>query len=252
MKRTFLVIFLLLYTAAFCAAEDLPDFNDVLEEIDNLSNFEDTDFYCKYKMISTKPGEENSVQEALMFRRDRKKQFVLIFEKPEVQKGQGYLRLDDNVWFYDPESRKFDHSSMKENIQNTDAKNSDLAQSSFAEDYDVVGTKEGVLGDVPVWILALKAKHNEVSYDKLKLFIAKKNSILLKQESYSSGTNTRLMRTSYYLKYIQIGVKFMPSQLVLVDNLKEGERTVLTMSEASSDGIEDYIFTKAFIEEKSR
>lgn len=252
MKKRFLVVFLLLYISILGSAQEAPDFDEILEEIDNLSNFADTDFYCKYKLISTKPGEENSVQEALMYRRDRKDQFVLIFEKPEVQKGQGYLRLEENVWFYDPESRKFDHSSMKENIQNTDAKNSDLAQSSFAEDYDVVGNIEGVLGDVPVWILALKAKHNEVSYDKLKLFIAKRNSILLKQESYSSGTNTRLMRTSYYLKYIKVGEKYMPSQLVLVDNLKEGERTVLTMSEASSEYIDDYIFTKAFIEEQSR
>jgi hypothetical protein len=31
--------------------------------------------------------------------------------EPESQLGQGYLKVDDNLWFYDPESRKFSHSS---------------------------------------------------------------------------------------------------------------------------------------------
>ena len=41
-----------------------------------------------------------------IFRRDRHDQIVILFRKPEKQKGQGYLKIDDNVSFYDHESRR--------------------------------------------------------------------------------------------------------------------------------------------------
>ncbi len=223
-----------------------PDFKLMLEEIDQLGSFDDTDFSCVYTFVSEKPGEETEVTQARMFRRDASGQFVMLILKPEYQKGQGYLKVDDNVWFYDPESRKFTHSSMKENVQNSEAKNSDMDGLSLSEDYDVNSWEQGKLGNFDVYILNLVSKNDEVSYPKIKLWVRTDRTIVLKEEDYS--LSDRLMRTSYYPKYVQVGEKFVPSQILIVDNLQEGEKTQLTMKNPSTASLPDSVFSKAYIE----
>jgi outer membrane lipoprotein-sorting protein len=225
-----------------------PDFTGMLRTIDDMQSFEDNDFSCVYTVVSQKPGEPQEVHQVRLFRRDLNDQFLLLILKPEVQKGQGYLQVDDNVWFYDPESRKFSHSSMKENVVNSDAKNSDFTQSSLAEDYDVVAWEEAELGKFPVYILDLQAKNNEVSYDKLKLWIRRDVTLVLKQESYSAGEERRLMRTAFFTKYTKVAEKYIPAQMLMVDNLKEGEKTQITLTDPIVSKLPDFVFTKAYLE----
>ena len=246
MQKRLLILFLFSLILSLSAFGATPDFHAMLVEIDKTGNFDTTDFSCVYTIVSEKPGEEPSVTQARMFRRDKTDQFVLLILKPDTQKGQGYLQVDDNVWFYDPESRKFTYSSLKENIQNSDTKNSDLNRNSLAEDYDVVNWSETTLGSFPVYLLELEAKHNEVSYPKVKLWIRKDRPIVLKAEEYS--LSDRLMRTVYYPKYIQVGDQYLPSQMLFVDNLKPGEKTQVTMRDASVAPLPDSVFTKTFLE----
>ena len=42
------------------------------------------------------------VYEALVFRRSADQKFMILFTKPKASQGQGYLRIDQNLWFYDP------------------------------------------------------------------------------------------------------------------------------------------------------
>jgi outer membrane lipoprotein-sorting protein len=244
MKRISLGIFLcLLFSTSLWAA---PDFKAMLKELDELGSFKDSDFSCVYTIVAEKPDTEPEVTQARMFRRDAKEQFVLLILKPDVQKGQGYLQVDDNVWFYDPQSRKFSHSSLKENIQNSDAKNSDVAQSSLSEDYEIEKVDEGYIESFPVYIMTLKAKNNEVSFPKLKLWIRKDATIVLKQENYS--LSDRLMRTALFPNYVKVGEKLVPSKMIFTDNLKPGEKTQLTMKDPSVKKLPDSVFTKAFLE----
>lgn len=236
----------LLFITVFALSGQAPDFHAILMEIDKMGNFEDSDFSCVYTIVSEKPGEPTSITQARMFRRDRLDQFVMIILKPDANKGQGYLMVDENVWFYDPESRKFSHSSLKENIQDSDAKNSDFNRNSLADDYEVTGWTESTLGNFPVYILELKARHNEVSYPKMKLWIRKDQTLVLKAEEYS--LSDRLMRTAFYPKYIQMGSQFIPSQILLVDNLKEGEKSQVSLRDGSIAPLPDSVFTKAFLE----
>jgi len=228
------------------ATADTPDFQKILTDIDNLGNFESGDFSCVYTIVSEKPGEEKSVTQARIFRRDETDQFVLLILQPQIQRGQGYLKADENVWFYDPESRKFEKSTLRENVQDSDAQNSDFNRNSLAEDYEVLNWEENTLGRFPVYILDLKAKHDDVSYDRIKIWVRQDLSIVLKEENYS--VSDRLMRTALYPKYTVLGDKYLPSSALIVDELNEGERTQFSMKEATTSTIPDYVFTKAYLE----
>lgn len=247
MKR-FLMLFILAL-AAFGAAF-AQDVNKILAELDDLGDFGGKDFSAVYTIVSQKPGEKDSVTQVRMFRRDFKDQFTMVILLPEVNKGQGYLREEDNVWFYDPTSRKFSFSSIKENIQNSEAKNSDLTRQSLVEDYETVGVQDGMLGKFPVWIIQLKARTTDVSYERLTMHVRKDRTMLLKQEAYS--VSGRLMRTTLFPKYVDLGGKLMPSQILIIDELNPGERSQLTMTEQSVSTLPDRVFTKAFIEQVNK
>jgi hypothetical protein len=174
----------------------------------------------------------------------------MLFLEPESQLGQGYLKVDDNLWFYDPESRKFTHSSMKENIQGTDAKNSDFGQSALAADYKVSAWTEGKLGAYEVWLLDLESTNNEATYAFKKIAVSKKDGLLLKSEDYS--LSKRLLRTSYYTSYTKAGNSFIADKSLFVDALVKGKKTQITVTEISVAPLPDSVFTKAYVERVNR
>ncbi len=248
MKR-YLMLFIITLVCFSIPAENV-NFHAILKEIDNMTSFEDSDLSCIYTIVSEKPGEDKSVQQVRMFRRDREDKFAALILKPETKKGQGYLQVDENLWFYDPESRKFAHTSSKENFQDSEAKNSDFKSSSLSEDYDIERSSKGKLGRYEVYILNLMANNNEVTYPRQKLWVRKDNHLLLKAENYS--LSERLMRTVYYPGYISLGKKFIPSKILIVDELKKGERSQLTIKDPSVSTLPDYVFTKSYIERVNR
>jgi outer membrane lipoprotein-sorting protein len=227
-----------------------PDFRAILARVDAMNSFEDTDFSCTYTVVSEKPGEEAGVFKLRLFRRDREDQFLILFLEPETQKGQGYLQIEDNLWFYDPESRKFSHSSFKENLQDSEAKNSDFRRSSLVEDYAVSSYEQGTLGKYDVWILDLKATNDEVSYPRMRVWLTRDRNLVLKVESYS--LSDRLMRSAYYPNYVEVQGRYVPSRVLMVDELKEGEKTQVTIKDASVAALPDSVFTKSYLERVNR
>lgn len=246
---SFLLLLPTVFVPAVAHAQE-PDFHKVLERIDTMSNFDNSDFTCTYTIVTEKPGKETAVTQARMFRRDSEKKFLILILQPEVQKGQGYLQADDNLWFYDPESRKFAHSSLRENFQNSDAKNSDFKASSLANDYAIAGNTSGKLGAYDVYLLDLKATNDDVAYPHIKLWLRQDNFLILKTEEYS--LSDRLMRTAYYPSYVQVGSRFIPNKMLLVDALNQGEKTQVSLGDISLSPVPDMVFTKSYLERVSR
>jgi hypothetical protein len=48
-----------------------------------------------------------------------------------------------------------------------------------------------------------------------------------------------------------VGNRLLPKQVLIVDELNDGERTQLTMSEATTASIPDSVFSKAYLERVS-
>ncbi|HAX37559.1 MAG: hypothetical protein A2087_09075 [Spirochaetes bacterium GWD1_61_31] len=247
MKRLLLLVTLLMLSLCSLLAQDVTA---ILAELDQIDDFGNDDFSALYTIVSQKPGERDNVTQVRIFRRDRLNLFTMLVILPEVNKGQGYLREDNNVWFYDPVSRKFSFSSIQENIQNSEAKNSDLISSKLSDNYNVIATSEGRVGSIAVWILELEAKTSDVPYDRLKLYVRKDQIMLLKEEAFS--VSGRLLRTSLFPRYANIGGRLVPSQLLIIDELNPGERSQITMTEQSIATLPDRVFSKAYLEQVNR
>lgn len=244
MKRIIFCVFVCVFFGSVWA--ETPDWTKILTRIDEMGDFENSDFSAEITVVSQKPGEVDSSIIARYFRRDSEDKFTIVLLKPDVQKGQGYFSAGDDLWFYDPESRKFAYSSLKDSFQDSDAQNSDFSSSTLAEDYNVSDSSEGKLGPNEVWIATLTAKTKTVPVAKRKMWIRKDNLLVLKEEHYS--VSDRLMRTIAYPKYQSVSGKFVPASMLILDNLKQGEKTQITFASPSVSKLPDTVFNKEYLQ----
>jgi outer membrane lipoprotein-sorting protein len=256
MKRFFVFIVTLaaLFTAPGLWAESDEE---LLRRVDALASYYDTDFSAEYTIVQEKPGQARSTTVAGVFRRDSRETYVIVIMQPAVNRGQGYLKQGDTLWVYDPESRRFNSTSSADRFQNTNARNSDFTRSTLAEDYRITGGEDVVLGRFPCRLLSLESAGPEAAYPKMKVWISS-DGLIRKTEDYSlSG---QLLRTTAVPGYYQIGERFVPKQVLLVEELRGAvingkfvhERTQITVSRPSFEKQADSVFSKTFLESVNR
>ena len=246
MKKIIILFFLLALGTITSLSAQTPDWTKILTRIDEMADFENNDFSAEITVVSQKPKEDDSTMVARYFRRDSEKKFTIVLLKPEIQKGQGYFSAGDDLWFYDPESRKFAYSSLKDSFQDSDAQNSDFSSSSLAEDYTVTTSSDAKLGSNEVYMATLMAKDRTVPVPKRIMWIRKDNFLVLKEEHYS--LSDRLMRTIAYPKYQTVNGKFVPASMLILDNLKPGEKTQITFAGPSVSKLPDTVFNKEYLQ----
>ena len=206
------------------------------------------DYSATITLVVEKPGKPKENLQYKVYERTDKKLMTIVQLFPEADKGVGYLRNDENIWSYDPISRKFTHTSIKEALGDSDIKLDDVEKddNKWRDNYEVVGYEEGTLGKSTVDIITLKAKTKEPSYAKTRFYIRKDIPLVLKQEDFSGSD--RLMRTIAMPKYAKVPAGYVPVQMVLYDELNKGEKTQQVISDLTFDTLPDKIFTKAYLE----
>jgi outer membrane lipoprotein-sorting protein len=239
----------------FCIIHGLWAISDqeILAKVDSFVSYQDADFSAEYTIVQDKPGQQRTTTVAGVFRRDAKEQYVIVIMQPSISKGQGYLKEGKTLWFYDPQSRKFNTTSSVDRFQNTNARNSDFTRSTLALDYKVVAGENVELGRFKCRLLTLEALTSDITYPKMKVWISEDN-LLRKTEDYSlSG---QLLRTSAIPDYYNINGRFVPKQILFVDTLKGAlingtfvnEKTQITITKPSFGKIADSVFSKTFLE----
>ncbi|MFH0902276.1 MAG: outer membrane lipoprotein-sorting protein [Pseudomonadota bacterium] len=197
------------------------------------------------------------IYQLVVYRRDADDKLMMLFLKPKAEAGKGYLRIDKNMFMYDPATGKWDRRTERERIGGTDSRRADYDESRLAEEYIPSYVAEEKLGRFAVHHLELRAKPNaDVAYPVLHMFIDKETGNLLKQQEYAlSG---KLMRTSYYPKWEKMfspskGANiYFPKEIRIFDEVEKGNRTTILMQEVDLGKLEANIFTKAWLESRSR
>jgi len=259
MKKKLLILFIGLYilTGASAQTRSISD-QELLAGVDATVSYLNTDFQAEYVIVQDRPGQARSTTVAGVFRRDSREQYVIIIMEPSISRGQGYLKEGNTLWFYDPESRRFNTTSSTSRFQNTNARNSDFTRSTLAQDYRVVSGANEMLGRFNCRVLTLEAVTTEVAYPRMKIWVSIDDNLLRKSEDYSlSG---QLLRTSVVADYYNIGGRYVPRQLMYVDMLRGAEingafvneRTQITINRPSFSRIADSVFSQTFLESVSR
>src|SRR4051812_26316454 len=197
-----LLVSLALLAPALAHALTPDEVHKLLQLIDDRQR-NSGDYKALVYIEQKEKDKSDAVREALVFRRDADDKLMILFTKPKGEAGKGYLRMEKNLWSYDPGTGKWERRTERERIAGTDSRRADFDESRLAEEYDATYDGEGKLGAFDVHLLTLKGKEGvDVAYPVVKLWVDKATSNILKRQEFAlSG---RLMRTAYYPKWKKI------------------------------------------------
>jgi hypothetical protein len=192
-----------------------------------------------------------------VFRRSADQKFMIIFTKPKASQGQGYLRVDKNLWFYDPSVGKWERRTERERIGGTNSRRSDFDESRLAEEYDPADDGEEKLGVYNAQKLTLTGKPGlDLAFPVIKLWVDKETKNVLKRQEFAlSG---RLLRTSYYPKWKKIFSEsrgmdiWYPQEIRFYDEVEKQNSTLILIKSVDLHALDVNLFTKAWLESKSR
>lgn len=253
-----LALLSLLLIAAPAAAAALSD-----EEMLNLLLLIDDrqrnsgDYKSLIYLEQKEKDKSDVVREALVYRRDADDKLMILFTKPKGEAGKGYLRIDKNLWSYDPGTGRWERRTERERIAGTDSRRADFDESRLAEEYTPKYEAEGKLGAYETHQLTLNAKEGiDVAYPVVKLWIDKASSNVLKRQEFAlSG---RLLRTAYYPKWKKVFSAskkadiWYPPEMRFYDEVEKANSTVVLIKQIDLNPLEANLFTKAWVESKSR
>lgn len=251
MKKIILTFLLgaAVFTSGFAqVSEDIADKAfKIMENTEDILAYHG-DYSATMSLVIDKPGKPRENLQYKVFQRTDDNLMTLVQLFPEADKGVGYLRDNENIWSYDPISRKFSHTSIKEALGDSDVKLDDVdqAKTKWRENYEVTAYEEGTLGKFAVDIITLTAKTTDPAYAKSKYYIRKDIPLLLKEEDFSGSD--RLMRTILLPKYAKVPAGYVATQAIMRDELNKGEQTQQVISDLTFDKLPDRIFTKAYLE----
>ncbi len=233
--------------AANASDNDIERAYKIMEEAEDILAYKG-DYSATVSLVIEKPNKPKENLQYKIFQRVEKDLMTIVQLFPEADKGIGYLRDGENIWAYDPISRKFSHSSLKEALGDSDVKLDDVdkGKEKWRTNYNVESIEDATLGKFAVYKIALSAKTNEPSYAKSTYYIRKDIPLCLKQEDFSSSG--RLMRTILIPKYSKLPSGYVGIQTILRDELNKGENTQQIISDLVLNPLPDYIFTKSYLE----
>jgi|JI8StandDraft_1071087.scaffolds.fasta_scaffold56825_2 hypothetical protein len=205
----------------------------------------------------TEKNKEPRLFQAMVYRRDGDDKFMILFTKPKEEAGKAYLKIDKNLWNYDPGTGKWERRTEREKLAGTNSRRSDFDESRLTEEYTTKYEGADKLGAYKVYKFKLSVKEGvDVAYPVLNLWVDQADKNILKREEYAlSG---KLMRSSFYPKWNKKYSEskkadvWIPEEIRIFDQLEKGNTTIVLIKETDLGKLEENMFTKAWIESKSK
>jgi outer membrane lipoprotein-sorting protein len=238
------------------AALTQPQMVDILKIVDDRQK-NNGDWRASAYLEQKEKDKVDVVYETEYYRRSSDQKFMILFLKPKASAGQGYLRIDKNLWFYDPSVGKWERRTERERIGGTNSRRSDFDESRLAEEYDPTDEGEEKLGAYSAQKLLLKGKAGlDLAFPMIRIWIDKETKNVLKRQEYAlSG---RLLRTSYYPKWKKVhsvsknGDVWYPEEIRFYDEVEKANQTLVLIKAVDMKALPANLFTKAWLESKSR
>jgi len=246
---------LCLAPAAAGALSD-PELAKVVREVDERQrNQGDWKALC-YREQKEK-GKTDVVYELLVFRRDADDKQMFLFTKPKAEAGKGYLRIEKNLWLYDPGTGRWERRTERERIAGTNTRRGDLDESRIVEEYDARWEADEKLGVYDVHKILLTAKPGvDVAFPVVRVWVDRASTNVLKrQELALSG---RLMRTVLQPRWRKIFSEskkadvWYPEEIRIYDEIEKQNSTLILIKQIDLRPLEANLFTKAWLESRSR
>jgi len=256
MRLAFPVAAALFLAPAAAAALGDPELAKVVREIDERQRNQG-DWKALCYMEQKERGKTDVVYELLVYRRDEDDKQMFLFTKPKSEAGKGYLRIEKNLWLYDPATGRWERRTERERIAGTNTRRGDLDESRIVEEYDAKWEADEKLGVYDVHRILLTAKAGvDVAFPVVRVWVDRASTNVLKrQELALSG---RLMRTVLQPRWRKIFSEskkadvWYPEEIRIYDEIEKQNSTLILIKQIDLRPLEANLFTKAWLESRSR
>ena len=223
--------------AAFPAAA--IDGNQILQKVDR--NLEPESYESYRKLIDMQP--DGSSKEYVLFtiKKGRDK-IVALFVSPASDKGRVTLRTGDNMWLYMPSVGKPIRITSLQSVTGSIFNNADILRVDYTAEYEVETAEE----QPDAYLLSLKARTGDVAYDRLKMWVEKKQLLPVTIEAYAASG--LLIKTLHFkdIKDFGGGIK-RPATLETDSPLHKGYKSVMLWSGLKKATFPDEVFTLNYL-----
>jgi len=188
-----------------------------------------------------KPGKNYS----LRIEADRNNSLVT-FLKPEYSKGTKLLVQGRNMWFLSSDVKRPVPISPRQRLLG-EASNGDIATINYTRDYAGTLTGQCEVNGKSCYVLELKARGNDVSYDRIIYYVSKEDKLGLKADYFTgSGKHFKTASLEYENRLEDHGrsIPFV-SRMEIQDEVTKGEKTILTYANPESRAIAPTRFDKS-------
>ena len=237
-----------------------PSVGEIIDQVDTRLQLK-SDLTAQARITTRDPEQGTKVIDSVYYRRDSDDAFLIVIASPESERGDGYMRVGDNLWMYKRATRTFTHVGRDEKIGGSNASTGDMETRKFRDLYkpsldasgkeiisdDVIRTKDK---DIPLYRVEVVAKVNDVKYPKLVMWVTKDKFLEVKRQCYSlSGT---LLETDLYWNYEEVDGRYVPLLMKFSDEVEKGSVSVLEITGLSFAKVDDYKFDKSYLESLSK
>jgi len=241
MKRLLITILIILPTYSYSQTQSAEE---ILKKIDE-NRITDSKIIVSKMIIHGRRGERTV--ESKSWQRGIDDTFTE-YLAPARDKGTKMLKLGDKLWTYSPSTDRtilISGHLLRQSVMGSDLSYEDMMEDPFLSNtYNAKIIGEDTISDRNVWILDLKAKKKDASYDKAKIWVDKERFIPLKEDLHAKSG--KLLKTIVINEVMKVEERWVAKKALYKDVLKEGEGTEMIVESIEfNNKIPNHVFSKA-------
>lgn len=238
-RKTRLILFALLALSLTSAPAWALSGPEILERVDH--NLQPGDLEMYRKIINIEPSGAKK-EFVLWFLKKDKDKVVTLFVAPASEDGRATLRLGDNMWLYIPNVGKPIRITSMQSVVGGVFNNADIMRLDYSVEYNVAALGE----DQGQYLLDLKAKTGTVAYDRLKMWVLKKELVPSKIECYAA--TGMLIKTIHFKEIKDIGDGVVRPAVMETDSpLYKGYKSIMISAKLKKRSLPDEVFTLNYL-----
>lgn len=226
-------------------ADISPD--EIIEKADRI-RFPSESFQVDITINTTAPERDTDTRKYRILSKGNDRTVVMT-TYPEVERGQIMLMRDNDLWSFLPSLSQPVRLPLSQRLTGQVA-NGDLARANFSSDYTPELLRVETIDDQSYYVLELTAARRGVTYHRVLYWVNQRNFYPYMAQFYTKSG--RHMKTALYKGFKRMEGRIRPTQLVLNDELREGEQSVLDYSDMRLRKLPDKVFTKQYLKKLNR
>lgn len=231
----FLGLFFL--TINLCFADQAAD--DIVRKADDIM---DMGGYTADLVLTVRRSKEKDRLYKMEIYGSGKDRVLVLLNYPPREKGQAFLRVEDNMWFYLPSINKTLRVPKKSNFVGGDFSNNDVLSVRLQKDYFSELLEDEDVEGIQCYCLKLTARNSDAPYASIKYWINKENYWPVKRVFFT--VNGQAFKTMVFNNSVS---QIRPDTMTMSNIMEKDKTSEMFMSNIKIRENKPEIFTESYL-----